>query len=52
MSHEGEFQSNDKQYKMPEALKKEKNFVYRVGYTASTGNQTNNQPEPGKRSDL
>lgn len=52
MSLEGEFQSNDKQYKMPDALKKEKNFVYRVGYTASTGNQTNNQPEPGKRSDL
>jgi len=52
MSHEGEYQFNGKQYKMPDALKKEKNFVYRVGYTASTGNQTNNQPEPGKRSDL
>lgn len=52
MAHKGEYQSNDKQYRMPEALKQEKNFVYRVGYTASTGNQTNNQPEPGKRSDL
>ncbi|WP_170169148.1 hypothetical protein [Mesobacillus subterraneus] len=52
MSHKGEFQSNGDQYKMPNALKQKKEFVYRVGYTASTGNQTNNQPEPGKRSDL
>lgn len=52
MSHKGEFQSNGDQYKMPEALKPKKDFVYRVGYTASTGNQTNNQHEPGKRSDL
>ncbi|MEH7884808.1 hypothetical protein V7654_10875 [Bacillus sp. JJ1609] len=52
MSHKGEFQSNGDQYKMPDALKQKKDFVYRVGYTASTGNQTNNQHEPGKRSDL
>jgi hypothetical protein len=52
MANKGEFQSHGEQYKMPEALKKEKNFVYRVGYTASTGNQTNQQDEPGKRSDL
>lgn len=52
MSNKGEFQSNENQYKMPEALKQKKDFVYRVGYTASTGNQTNNQSEPGKRSDL
>lgn len=52
MSHKGEFQSNENQYKMPDALRQKKDFVYRVGYTASTGNQTNNQPEPGKRSDL
>ena len=52
MSNKGEFQSNENQYKMPEALKQKKDFVYRVGYTASTGNQTNNQNEPGKRSDL
>ena len=52
MSHKGEFQANEEQYKMPESLKKEKDFVYRVGYTSSTGNQTNQQDEPGKRSDL
>ncbi|MEH7441435.1 hypothetical protein V7201_03780 [Bacillus sp. JJ1122] len=52
MSHKGDFQSNGDQYKMPEALKQKKDFVYRVGYTASTGNQTNNKHEPGKRSDL
>ncbi|WHX38880.1 hypothetical protein QNH36_14405 [Mesobacillus sp. AQ2] len=52
MSEKGEFQSNDLQYKMPDALKKKKDFVYRVGYTSSTGNQTNNEKEPIKRSDL
>lgn len=52
MSHKGEFQSNNEQYKMPKALRQEKDFVYRVGYTASTGNDTNGKDEPGKRSDL
>ncbi|MBT2641830.1 hypothetical protein J7I80_06315 [Bacillus sp. ISL-41] len=52
MSHKGEFQSNRDQYKMPDALKQKKDFVYRVGYTSSTGNQTNNEDEPVKRSDL
>jgi hypothetical protein len=52
VSHKGEFQSNRDQYKMPDALKQKKDFVYRVGYTSSTGNQTNNEEEPVKRSDL
>jgi hypothetical protein len=52
MSHKGEFQTNDQQYKMPSALRQKKDFVYRVGYTASTGNDTNGKDEPGKRSDL
>jgi hypothetical protein len=52
VSHKGEFQSNSDQYKMPNALKQKKDFVYRVGYTSSTGNQTNNEEEPVKRSDL
>lgn len=52
MSHKGEFQTNGNQYKMPNALKQKKDFVYRVGYTSSTRNQTNNEEEPVKRSDL
>lgn len=52
MLHKGEYQSNDQQYKMPNALRQKKDFVYRVGYTASTGNDTNGKDEPGKRSDL
>ncbi|WP_200792870.1 hypothetical protein [Bacillus massilinigeriensis] len=52
MSHGGEFQTNGEQYKMPKALRKRKDFHYRVGYTASTGNETNGKAEPGKRTDL
>lgn len=51
MSQKGEFQ-NKEQYLMPEALKQKKDFRYRVGYTATTGNQTNGKEERGKRSDL
>lgn len=51
MSHKGEFQSNDKQYTMPKALRQEKDYVYRVGYTATSGNDTGGKDEPGKRSD-
>jgi hypothetical protein len=52
MSTKGEFQRNNEQYKMPNALKQKKDFVYRVGYTATTGNQTGGKSEPGMRSDL
>ncbi len=52
MSEKGEFQSNEKQYQMPNALRKKKESVYRVGYTASTGNDTGGKDEPAKRSDL
>ncbi|WP_173427548.1 hypothetical protein [Mesobacillus campisalis] len=52
MSNKGEFQSNDSQYKMPKALKQKRDFVYRVGYTATTGNETGGKDEPGRRSDL
>ena len=52
LSKKGEFQSNESQYKMPNALKQKKDFVYRVGYTATTGNDTGGKDEPGMRSDL
>ncbi|MDQ0232541.1 hypothetical protein [Metabacillus malikii] len=52
MSDKGQFQNGDEQYKMPNALKSKRNSVYRVGYTAGTGNDTNGKDEPGKRSDL
>ncbi|MCM3588100.1 hypothetical protein M3182_20560 [Mesobacillus maritimus] len=52
MSNRGEFQNNRSQYKMPDALKQKKEFNYRVGYTATTGNATGGKTEPGKRSDL
>lgn len=45
-------QRDKEQYMMPEALKQKKDFKYRVGYTATTGNQTGSQKEPGKRTDL
>lgn len=52
MSKTGEFQSNDDQYKMPKALQQKKDYIYRVGYTATTGNEPGGKEEPGKRSDL
>jgi hypothetical protein len=45
-------QKDKEQYMMPEALKKKKHFNYRVGYTATTGNNTNGKEEPAKRTDL
>jgi hypothetical protein len=45
-------QRDKEQYMMPEALKQKKDFKYRVGYTATTGNQTGMKEEPGKRTDL
>lgn len=52
MSRNGEVQRNDQQYQMPNALRQKKDFVYRVGYTATTGNDTGGKDEPGKRTDL
>ncbi|MDZ5474529.1 hypothetical protein SM124_22900 [Bacillus sp. 31A1R] len=46
-----EAQDNANQYKMPKALKEKRTASYRVGYTATTGNQTDGEPELGKRSD-
>lgn len=46
-----EAQDDMKQYQMPNALKGKKPGNYRVGYTATTGNQTDGEPELGKRSD-
>ncbi|MFE8699471.1 hypothetical protein ACFYKX_02410 [Cytobacillus sp. FJAT-54145] len=46
-----EAQHDMDQYKMPNALKQKRTESYRVGYTASTGNQTDGEPELGKRSD-
>lgn len=45
------FQNNVEQYKMPNALKKGKHASYRIGYTATTGNQTPGEAEKGKRDD-
>jgi hypothetical protein len=39
------------QYKMPEVLRKKRTSSYRVGYQATTGNQTPGEPEAGKRTD-
>lgn len=46
-----EAQDDMSQYKMPKALQQKKTSSYRVGYQASTGNQTPGEPEAGKRSD-
>ena len=51
MSKEGQFQSDQDQYKMPDALRQPKKGAYRVGYTATTGNDTGGKDEPGKRTD-
>ncbi|GLB60749.1 hypothetical protein [Cytobacillus sp. NCCP-133] len=45
-----EAQDEMNQYKMPKALREEKNVSYRVGYQAATGNQTPGEQEAGKRS--
>lgn len=52
MSERGQFQNGDDQYKMPNALRGKRKAAYRVGYTASTGNDTGGKDEPGKRTDL
>ncbi|WP_409298368.1 hypothetical protein V1498_08960 [Peribacillus sp. SCS-26] len=44
-------QENLDQYKMPDVLKEKRKSAYRVGYTATTGNATGGNDEPGKRSD-
>ncbi|WP_169891171.1 hypothetical protein [Litchfieldia alkalitelluris] len=42
-------QKNNKQYMMPDALKGEKSYKYRVGYEATTGNETSpNHKDAGK----
>ncbi|MGN7941583.1 hypothetical protein [Virgibacillus sp. 6R] len=52
MSKKGQFQNDEKQYQMPDALRQKKDSVYRVGYTSGTGNDTGGKDEPGKHSDL
>lgn len=47
-----EAQDDMSQYKMPKALREKRTASYRVGYTATTGNQTPGEPDLGKRSDL
>ncbi len=51
MPERKQYQSGE-QYKIPKALRLDKKFSYRVGYTASTGNDTGGNDEPGKRTDL
>jgi hypothetical protein len=41
-------QNDMDQYRMPKALKQDKTYSYRVGYTATTGNQTPGEPDLGK----
>ncbi|MRX74180.1 hypothetical protein GJU40_18830 [Bacillus lacus] len=36
----GQYQDNHEQYRMPDALKQEKDYSYRVGYESTTGNET------------
>ncbi|MFB6467112.1 hypothetical protein ACE38V_09825 [Cytobacillus sp. Hz8] len=45
-------QDDMSQYQMPEALREKRHASYRVGYNATTGNQTPGEPDLGKRSDL
>ncbi|MFD1707790.1 hypothetical protein ACFSCZ_13775 [Siminovitchia sediminis] len=51
MSKKGQYQNGEDQYKMPKALQQERKFSYRVGYTATSGNDTGGKDEPGKRTD-
>jgi hypothetical protein len=39
-NNSGQFQNDMNQYKMPNALQKSKKPQYRVGYEATTGNNT------------
>lgn len=44
----GQFQDNMEQYMMPDALKQPRDYTYRVGYEASSGNRTDPDHETGK----
>ncbi|MBM7716628.1 hypothetical protein MHB50_09545 [Siminovitchia sp. FSL H7-0308] len=52
MTDKQQYKNDIKQYQMPKALRRSKKSAYRVGYTASTGNDTGGKDEPGKRTDL
>ncbi|MFS0643404.1 hypothetical protein [Siminovitchia sp. 179-K 8D1 HS] len=52
MTDNKQYQNGLKQYQMPKALRNSRKSAYRVGYTASTGNDTGSGDEPGKRTDL
>jgi hypothetical protein len=44
----GQFQNDMDQYMMPNALKQKRDYNYRVGYEATTGNRTSPDHEIGK----
>lgn len=52
MTDSKQYQNDIKQYEMPKVLRRTRKAAYRVGYTASTGNDTGGKDEPGKRTDL
>ena len=49
---ERQFQQDVKQYNMDNVINAPKNYVYRVGYEASSGNPTENHDEAKKTRDL
>jgi hypothetical protein len=51
-SNERQFQQDIKQYNMDNIINAPKDYVYRVGYEASSGNPTGNHDEAKKTRDL
>jgi hypothetical protein len=50
--NEHRFQQDVKQYNMDNVINAPKNYVYRVGYEASSGNPTGSHDEAKKTRDL
>jgi hypothetical protein len=50
--NEHQFQQDVKQYNMDNVINAPKNYVYRVGYEASSGNPTGSHDEAKKTRDL
>jgi hypothetical protein len=50
--NERQFQQDIKQYNMDNVINAPKNYVYQVGYEASSGNPTGNHDEAKKTREL
>jgi hypothetical protein len=50
--NERQFEQDAEQYNMDNIINAPKNYVYRVGYEASSGNPTDNHDEAKKTRDL